>query len=82
MFRTGPTSPVSTPTGLKTNGKIERFHRTLTDGWAYARCYTSEQERRDALASWIHYYNHHRPHSACENHPPITRLTNVPGQYT
>ena len=54
----------------------------MADGWAYARCYTSEQERRDALASWIHYYNHHRPHSACENHPPITRLTNVPGQYT
>lgn len=66
----------------QTNGKIERFHRTLADGWAYARCYTSEQERRDALASWIHYYNHHRPHSACENHPPITRLTNVPGQYS
>lgn len=65
----------------QTNGKIERFHRTLADGWAYARCYTSEQERRDALASWIHYYNHHRPHPACENHPPITRLTNLPGQY-
>ncbi|SPF68995.1 Integrase, catalytic core, partial [Propionibacterium ruminifibrarum] len=55
--------------------------RTLADGWAYARCYTSERQRRDALASWIHFYNHHRPHTACGNLPPITRLTNIPDQY-
>lgn len=66
----------------QTNGKIERFHKTLADGWGYARCYTSETERREALTGWIHHYNHHRPHSACGNKPPITRLTNVPGQYT
>ncbi len=65
----------------QTNGKIERFHRTLADGWAYARCYTSEAERRGELDGWLHYYNHHRLHTACENQPPFSRLTNVPGQY-
>jgi transposase InsO family protein len=66
----------------QTNGKIERFHRTLADGWAYARHSTSEAERRAALPAWLHAYNHHRPHSACGNQPPFTRLTNVPGQYS
>jgi transposase InsO family protein len=65
----------------QTNGKIERFHRTMSDGWGFARCYTSESERRDALPAWLHEYNHHRPHTACGNKPPITRLTNLPGQY-
>ena len=66
----------------QTNGKIERFHRTLADGWGYARCYASEAERRTALPGWLHEYNHHRPHTACGNKPPITRLTNLSGQYT
>jgi transposase InsO family protein len=66
----------------QTNGKIERFHRTMADGWAYARHYQSETQRRDALAGWIHEYNHHRPHSAIGSKPPISRLTNVPGQYS
>jgi transposase InsO family protein len=65
----------------QTNGKIERFHRTLADGWGYARCYGSEHERRAALPAWLHEYNHHRPHTACGNKPPITRLTNLSGQY-
>jgi transposase InsO family protein len=66
----------------QTNGKIERFHRTLGDGWAYARFYNSEAERRAALPAWIHFYNHHRAHSAIGGQPPITRLTNVPGHHT
>ncbi|GAB78200.1 Homeodomain-like domain-containing protein [Austwickia chelonae] len=66
----------------QTNGKVERFHRTMTDGWAYARCYTSEQERRDALAGWLHEYNQHRPHMACDNQSPFSRLINVSDQYT
>jgi len=66
----------------QTNGKIERFHRTLADGWAYARHYTSETQRRQALPAWLHLYNHHRPHTATQGHPPITRLTNLPDQYT
>ena len=77
----GITVKKTRPYRPQTNGKIERFHRTLADGWAYARCYTSETERRDALATWVHFYNHHRPHSACGNLPPMTRLTNVPDQY-
>lgn len=66
----------------QTNGKIERFHRTLSDGWAYARPYDSDTARRDALPGWLHFYNHHRPHSAIGARPPISRLTNLPGHYT
>jgi transposase InsO family protein len=66
----------------QTNGKIERFHRTMSHGWGYARCYGSESERRQALPTWLHEYNHHRPHTACGNKPPITRLTNLLGQYS
>ena len=65
----------------QTNGKIERFHRTLGEGWAFARFYASEKARRAALAGWIHHYNHHRLHTAIGKVPPITRLTNLPGQY-
>ena len=66
----------------QTNGKIERFHRTMADGWAYNRHYDSEAERRAALAGWVHEYNHHRPHSAIGGKPPISRLTNLPDQYS
>lgn len=66
----------------QTNGKIERFHRTLADGWAYARLYQSTQQRNDALSGWLHFYNHHRAHSAIGGRPPATRLTNVPGHHT
>jgi transposase InsO family protein len=65
----------------QTNGKIERFHRTLADGWAYARFYTSTTQRNDALPGWLHFYNHHRAHSALGGHPPVTRLTNLPGHH-
>jgi transposase InsO family protein len=66
----------------QTNGKIERFHRTLADGWAYARFYASTEQRNDLLPRWLHFYNHHRAHSAIGGRPPITRLTNVPGHHT
>lgn len=66
----------------QTNGKVVRFHRTMADGWVYARCYASERERRDALETWLHHYNHHRPHTACGSRPPFTRLIDVPGQYS
>jgi transposase InsO family protein len=66
----------------QTNGKIERFHRTLADEWAYARFYASETERRAALPGWLHFYNHHRIHSAIGNQPPVTRLTNLPRHHT
>ena len=66
----------------QTNGKIERFHRTFGDGWAYARFYNSEAERRAALPDWLHFYNHHRAHSAIGGKPPVSRLTNVPGHHS
>lgn len=65
----------------QTNGKIERFHRTLSDGWAYARLYTSTEQRDSALPGWLHFYNHHRAHSAIGGQPPVTRLTNLPGHH-
>ena len=65
----------------QTNGKIERFHRTLADGWAFSRHYNSESARRAALPAWLHTYNHHRPHTAIGSQPPISRLTNLPGQH-
>lgn len=66
----------------QTNGKIERFHRTLADGWAYARFYETETQRRAALPTWLHFYNHHRAHSAIGGLPPISRLNNLLGQHT
>jgi transposase InsO family protein len=66
----------------QTNGKIERFHRTLGDGWAYARFYESTEQRDTALPGWLHFYNHHRAHSAIGGRPPVTRLTNVPGHHS
>jgi len=78
----GITPKRTRPYRPQTNGKIERFHRTLADGWAFRRLYSSETARRNALPSWLHEYNHHRLHTAIGKVPPITRLTNVPGLYT
>ncbi|UWE08758.1 IS481 family transposase [Actinacidiphila bryophytorum] len=66
----------------QTNGKVERFNRTLLDEWAYLRPYTSTTERTAALADFLHTYNHHRGHTALGGHPPITRVNNPAGQYT
>ncbi len=78
----GITVKKTRPYRPQTNGKIERFHRTLADGWAFKRFYNSEAARRAALPAWIHEYNHHRPHTAIGKATPITRLTNLAGQYT
>jgi transposase InsO family protein len=78
----GITPKKTRPYRPQTNGKIERFHRTLADGWAFKQLYPTEQARRDALPAWLHHYNHHRPHTATNKQPPITRLTNLPGQYS
>ena len=65
----------------QTNGKVERFNRTLTAEWAYARAWTSEGQRTRALDHWLHIYNHHRHHTAIDG-PPISRVGNVTGSYT
>lgn len=66
----------------QTNGKVERFNRTLLDEWAYLRPYTSNTERTEALADFLHTYNHHRCHTALGGNPPISRVNNAAGQYT
>jgi transposase InsO family protein len=78
----GITVKKTRPYRPQTNGKIERFHRTMADGWAYAHHYLSETQRRAALPGWLHEYNHHRPHSAIGGKPPISRLTNLSDQYS
>lgn len=66
----------------QTNGKVERFNRTLLEEWAYVRPYTSNAIRAHALTSWLHIYNHHRAHTSLGQLPPISRLNNVSGHYT
>jgi transposase InsO family protein len=64
----------------QTNGKAERFIRTLLAGWAYGPIYGSSRERTAALDGWLWHYNHRRRHAALGHQPPVTR-TNVRGSY-
>ena len=73
-LRTRPRRP-------QTNGKAERFIRTLLNGWAYGAIYRSSHERSQALDGWLWHYNHRRRHSALGHQAPITR-TNLLGSYT
>jgi transposase InsO family protein len=69
----------------QTNGKAERFIRTLLGGWAYGAIYRNSTERTAALAGWIDFYNRRRPHGALSHKPPIARLhelNNLTGSYT
>ncbi|WP_406147790.1 IS481 family transposase [Streptomyces sp. NBC_01012] len=77
----GATSKLTRPYRPQTNGKVERFNRTLADEWAYQRPYTSNDERTTALADFLHTYNHHRCHTALGGQPPISRVNNAAGQY-
>jgi len=58
----------------RTNGKAERFIQTALREWAYARAYHHSYQRRDALPTWLHGYNWHRPHMSLAGQPPIHRL--------
>jgi hypothetical protein len=64
----------------QTNGKVERFNRTLLDEWAYARPYQREADRRADLPAWLHFYNHHRGHTGIGGRPPASRVPNLSGQ--
>ena len=66
----------------QTNGKVERFNRTLLDEWAYVRPYLTNDQRTRLLERWLHLYNHHRSHTALGGHPPIDRVNNLSGNYT
>jgi transposase InsO family protein len=77
-LRTRPRRP-------QTNGKAERFIRTMLGGWAYGAIYRNSTERTAALDGWLYRYNHHRRHSALGHKPPIARVserTNLLGTYT
>jgi transposase InsO family protein len=60
----------------QTNGKVERFNKTLLDEWAYARLYRSNNERCRALARWLRLYNHRRPHTSLDGLTPMAVLVN------
>lgn len=68
------------------NGKIERYNRILAEEFLYARAWTSEEQRRQALTTWNMHYNYHRPHSTAAGQPPASRLptgvTNVMASYS
>jgi transposase InsO family protein len=66
----------------QTNGKVERFNRTLAAEWAYAQTYTSESNRAASYPAWLHFYNHHRPHTGIEGLTPAQRVHNVTGNYS
>jgi len=71
----------------RTNGKAERFIRTMLGGWAYGAIYRNSDERRRALAGWLDFYNQRRPHRSLSRQAPIERLhtltrNNVLGSYT
>jgi transposase InsO family protein len=66
----------------QTNGKVERFNRTMLEEWAYIRPYRSEAERVAAFPDWLHAYNHHRAHTALKGQTPASRVTNLSGHYS
>jgi transposase InsO family protein len=66
----------------QTNGKVERFNRTLLEEWAYSQPYRSDRERLAAFPIWLHFYNHHRGHTALAGLPPASRVPNLSGQNT
>jgi transposase InsO family protein len=66
----------------QTNGKAERFIRTMLNSWAYGPLYGSSQERTAALDGWLWHYNHRRRHTAIGRQAPISRLNNLISTYT
>jgi len=73
-LRTRPRRP-------QTNGKAERFIRTMLAGWAYGAIYRNSTERTAALDGWLWTYNHRRPHQSIGRQTPITRMNNLLGSY-
>jgi transposase InsO family protein len=64
------------------NGKVERFHRTLLEEWAYIQPYNGNSERTALLSAWLHSYNFHRTHTALGGRPPISRVNDLRGNYS
>jgi transposase InsO family protein len=66
----------------QTNGKVERYNRTMLEEWAYAKPYASEAERIAAFPAWLHDYNQHRGHTSLKGQPPASRVPNLSGEYS
>jgi len=66
----------------QTNGKVERFNRTLMTEWAYATTYLSDADRAATYDDWVHSYNHHRPHTGIAGLVPADRVHNLTGNYS
>jgi transposase InsO family protein len=64
----------------RTNGKVERFHQTMSREWAYGVTYHDHHARNRALPYWLDHYNQRRPHSSLGGRPPISRVHNLSGQ--
>lgn len=75
LAETGTVHKRTRPYTPKTNGKVERYNGILVAEWTTKRIYTSEADRTAALADFLNYYNHERPHSALGWKPPISRIT-------
>ena len=81
LSATGVKHRYTRPYRPQTNGKVERFNRTLAREWAYAHTYTSQTQREAAYQTWLHHYNHHRPHTALNGQTPASRIHNLTGKY-
>lgn len=66
----------------QTNGKVERFNRTLAQEWAYAETYRSDEDRAATYTDWLHQYNYHRPHTGIGGLTPSQRVHNLTGNYS
>lgn len=66
----------------QTNGKVERFNRTLAAEWAYAAVYDSDEARAATYDAWLHHYNHHRPHTGIDGQVPSARVHNLTAKNT
>jgi len=82
LARRNVTHKRTRPYRPQTNGKAERFNLTLKWEWAYSTTYASNGDRLQALQSWVHYYNHHRPHMAHDGGAPMSAVNNVPRKYS
>jgi transposase InsO family protein len=82
LVTAGVTHKRTRPYRPQTNGKVERFNLTLKHEWAYAGVYSCNLARLEALTTWLHHYNHHRPHMAHDGGAPMSVVNNVPGKHT
>jgi leucine-zipper of insertion element IS481/Integrase core domain len=82
LTQPGTTGKLTRAHRPRTNGKAERFNRTPADEWAHIRPHTTNHDRTEALATFLHTYNYHRSHTALEGQPPISRVNNAPTHYT